>query len=84
MTLEGGGNTLYVLGVTDQTLNQLKLGFPIRQDLREMGGHDTVVIVHGRTAVELRAALAEVLPRGELSKLISPLDQLDAQERDAA
>ncbi len=82
LALAGNGNTLFVLGVTDQDVAALTGGSPLLVDLRDLGGDGEVVVVHGATVKELGAELATGMPAGELAKLTAALDQVGARERD--
>ncbi len=78
------GNTLYVLGVTDCDVAALHRGTALRADLRGVGGHGEVVVVHGATVKELGDVLATGVPAAELGKVTAALDQVGAEERDDA
>jgi hypothetical protein len=78
------GNTLFVLGFTDLDVAKLTRGTPVHADLRELGGHGEVVVVHGATVADLGAVLSTGMPASELPKLTAALDQVGAEERDAA
>jgi len=54
------GNGIFILGVDAENIKRLKQGEPIKVDLSDLGGSDTVVITYGNTMAEIQSEL-EVL-----------------------
>lgn len=52
-------NGVCILGIDAENVRRLKQGQPIRVDLSQMGGRDTVVLMYGETM----AAIARELER---------------------
>jgi hypothetical protein len=46
---DGNGNDLWVFGLSDGNIRELKRGRPIKIDLAQCGGRGTVIILYGRT-----------------------------------
>ena len=47
------GKPLYIFGLSDENVERLKKGIPIRVDLAEFESEGTVVIFHGKTEQQM-------------------------------
>lgn len=83
LTLAGrGAKPLYVLGITQLNVDRLVAGNPIKVELDELGGNDSVVVLYAHDAEGLCQEIAKVVSPDELARLTPMFDQLDASERD--
>jgi hypothetical protein len=55
------GRQLYVLCLSEMNLTKLRENMPIRFQLEEIGGEGDVVIMYGRTEMEIKAALKDLI-----------------------
>lgn len=55
------GRPLYLFGLSQQNLEKLREGMPIRIHLEEMGGEGEVLIMFGETEHAIAAELAEMI-----------------------
>jgi hypothetical protein len=83
LTLDGpNAEPLYVLGITQMEVDRLVAGVPIKVELEELGGADTVVILAAADVEGLRQEVAKVISPDELARLTPMFDQLGAVERE--
>ncbi len=57
--LTGPDGAVFVLGLSDADIEKLKDDQPVIVRLTDLGGHDVIMLVHGKTELSIQLALAK-------------------------